>query len=84
MKDIVQELISKVAFWVCLGVSLVLLILGFAIPPLGVINPSVLTAVGEIFAFAALAAAIDAIKEGYDAKIKKGEVEINLNNDKNK
>lgn len=83
MAEIVKDLLGKVVFWVCLIVSLILIILGFVVPPMGTIDPSVLTAVGEIFGFATLGVVADAIKEGYDAKIKKGEMEINITNDKN-
>lgn len=83
MAEIVKDLLGKVVFWVCLIVSLVLIILGFVVPPMGTIDPSVLTAVGEVFGFATLGVVADAIKEGYDAKIKKGEMEINITNDKN-
>ena len=82
MEKITHILIGKVSFWVCLLVSLSLIILGFIVPPMGHIDPSVLTAVGEIFAFATLAVIGDAIKEGYDVKIKKGELEANITNDK--
>lgn len=83
MAEIVKDLLGKVVFWVCLIVSLVLIIFGFVVPPMGTIDPSVLTAVGEIFGFATIGVVADAIKEGYDAKIKKGEMEINITNDKN-
>lgn len=83
MAEIVKDLLGRVVFWVCLIVSLILIVLGFVVPPMGTIDPSVLTAVGEIFGFATLGVVADAIKEGYDAKIKKGEMEINITNDKN-
>ena len=83
MAEIVKDLLGKVVFWVCLIVSLTLIILGFIVPPMGTIDTSVLTAVGEIFGFATLGVVADAIKVGYDAKIKKGEMEINITNDKN-
>lgn len=83
MAEIVKDLFGRVVFWVCLIVTLILIVLGFVVPPMGAIDPSVLTAVGEIFGFATLGVAADAIKEGYDAKIKKGEMEINITNDKN-
>lgn len=83
MAEIVKDLLGKVVFWVCLIVSLVLIVLGFVVPPMGTIDTSVLTAVGEIFGFATLGVVADAIKEGCDAKIKKGEMEINITNDKN-
>lgn len=80
--EVVKELLGKVVFWVCLLVSLVLIVLGFVVPPLGLIDPSVLTAVGEVFAFATLGVVADAIKEGYNARVSKGDVsvEIGVNN----
>lgn len=83
MAEIAKDLLGRVVFWVCLIVTLILIVLGFVVPPMGTIDPSVLTAVGEIFGFATLGVVADAIKEGYDAKIKKGEMEINITNDKN-
>lgn len=83
MAEIVKDLFGRVVFWVCLIVTLILIVLGFVVPPMGTIDSSVLTAVGEIFGFATLGVVADAIKEGYDAKIKKGEMEINITNDKN-
>lgn len=46
-----------------------LLIASFVVPPVGIINSSVLAAVGEIFAFAALGTVIKAIDKGVDAKV---------------
>lgn len=45
---------SKIIFWVTFGVSAALIVVGFIIPPTGIIDGSVLTAVGELFAFATL------------------------------
>lgn len=71
----------KIAFSICLGVSIGLIIGGFLTPPTGVIDGSVLKAVGELFCFAALATGAHALTLGYDLKIAKGDTEINLNND---
>lgn len=46
----------KVIFTICLSLSVGLIIGGFFVPPMGVIDGSVLTAVGELFGFAALSA----------------------------
>ena len=72
--------ICWVAFAVCLGVSIGLIVGGFFTPPKGVIDGSVLKAVGELFAFAALAVGGHALTLGYDLKIAKGDTEININN----
>ena len=71
-------------FWVCLIVTLVLMLLGFYLPPTGEISPSVLQAVGWLFGFAALAKLCDtvnvAVKAGYDAKVQHGDTKIEINN----
>lgn len=50
-------------------VSIALIIASFIVPPTGLIEPSVLAAVGEIFGFAALGTVIKAIDKGVDAKV---------------
>lgn len=70
----------KVAFCVCLAVSIGLIIGGFLVPPQGQIDGSVLTAVGELFAFAALAVGAHAVTLGYDLRVNKGDTTIELNN----
>ena len=77
-KIIKERLLSSISFWVCLCTSLVLIALGFLVPPVGDIHPSVLTAVGELFGFATLAVAADAIKFGYDAKITHGNTTVQI------
>ena len=37
---------NKIIFWVTFGVAAILIVVGFIIPPTGVIDGSVLTAVG--------------------------------------
>ena len=77
-KIIKERLLSSISFWVCLCTSLVLIALGFLVPPMGDIHPSVLTAVGELFGFGALAVVADAIKFGYDAKITHGNTTVQI------
>lgn len=45
---------GAIAGWITLLVSVGLLIASFIVPPLGVISPSVLQGVAELFAFATL------------------------------
>ncbi len=80
-KIIKERLLSSISFWVCLCTSLVLIALGFVVPPMGSIDGSVLTSVGELFGFATLAVVADAIKFGYDAKITHGNTTVEVNND---
>ena len=80
-KILKERLMSSLSFWVCLLTSLVLIALGFVVPPMGSIDGSVLTAVGELFGFATLAVVADAVREGYDAKIIHGNTTVEVNND---
>ena len=70
----------KRAFWICLGISTAMLVSSFIIPPTGVIDPSVLRAVGEIFAFSVLYVVIEALNRGTDVTLQKGDVNLHLNN----
>ena len=75
---------NNYAFWVCLFVSIVLLITSFFVPPLAVIDGSILAATGELFAFAALGSIITAINKGMDARITHRDTSLtigDLNND---
>ena len=83
-ESIRKAILGDVVFWVCLIVTLVLMLLGFYLPPMGEISPSVLEAVGWLFGFAALAKFCDtvntAVRAGYDAKVHHGDTEIEINN----
>lgn len=46
---------KTIPFWLCLVSSISLLVSGFCVPPMGVIDGSVLQGVGILFGFAALA-----------------------------
>ena len=73
--------ICAVAFGVCLVISIGLLVVGFLTPPQGKIDSSVLKAVGELFAFAALAVGAHAVNLGYDLKLSKGNTSVELHNE---
>lgn len=63
-------------FYITLTVSLMLIVGGFLVPPLGIIDGSVLTAVGLLLMFATLAqvpAIIDAARNGKSIKLTKGD-----------
>ena len=85
MAEVIKKaILGDVVFWVCLVVTLVLMLLGFYLPPMGEISPSVLESVGWLFGFAALAKLCDtvnvAVKAGYDAKVQHGDTKIEINN----
>lgn len=74
MSNEVKTKIAGWAFWTCLTVSIALLSAGFFLPPRGVIHPSTLTAVGELFAFAALGVGFEAVRLGRNLRIAKGDL----------
>ena len=70
----------KIAAIVLAAISVVLIVGSFFVPPQGVIDGSVLLAVGEIFAFATLFMAWESVDRGIDAKVTHGNTTIELNN----
>lgn len=82
MKKIYNKLtnIGKVSFWVTLITSIVLIIVSFFLPPTGAIDPSVMAAVGELFAFGTLGTVLTAINKGADVTLNHGNTNITLNN----
>lgn len=66
------------AFWICLIVSLFLIIGGAIVPPPFIIDKSIFIAVGELFAFGALGALIAAVDKGVDARIKHGDTSLEV------
>lgn len=63
-------------FYITLVTSLMLIVGGFLVPPVGVIDGSVLTAVGLLLMFAALAqvpSIINAARNGKSIKLSKGD-----------
>lgn len=67
-------------FWVCLIISIALGITGFFMPPKGTIDGSVLTYIGELFAFATLGVVMHAMKKGADVTLKHGNTEATIGN----
>lgn len=68
--------VDKYIFMVCLIISISLFVGGFFVPPLGVIDGSVLTAGGILFGFAALAVAGQNLANGKDVTFRKGDTEV--------
>lgn len=81
MKHLWQNCLRNNAFfWIFSIFSLLLIVASFVLPPIGMIDPSVLTAVGEIMGFAALGAICKALDKGVDATLKHNDTEITINN----
>ena len=71
----------KIIAAILAAVAVVLIVVSFFVPPRGVIDGSVLAAVGELFAFASLFMIWESVDRGMDAKITHGGTKIELNND---
>lgn len=79
LKDAVNH---NYGFWVCLVVSICLLVASFICPPPGEISHSVLIGISELFAFGSLGAVYKALDSGTKASLKKGDVELTVNDNK--
>ena len=79
-------LIAMKIFYLTFAISLQLIIGGFLLPPMGIIDGSVLTAVGELLMFGVLAqlpALIDAAKNGKSIKLTKGDFTAEVSSSEN-
>lgn len=74
--------VGNLWFWILSGFAIVLITAGFLVPPMGVIDGSVLKAVGEVFAFAALGTVILAIEKGLPAKVQHNNTSFTVGHDK--
>lgn len=71
-------LMSRITFAVCFFVSVGLIVGGFFVPPMGVIDGSCLTAVGELLVFPALLYGFRAVELGLTVKFQKGDSSIEI------
>ena len=71
----------RAVFITCFVISALLIILGFILPPTGVIDKSVLTAVGELLAFPAILYGIRALEFGLEIHFRKGDYSIDIERD---
>ena len=69
---------NNLYFWFFGGISVLLIGISFFIPPLAVIDGSVLAATGEMFGFAALGAVIHAMDKGKTASVSHGQTTITI------
>jgi len=76
----VKDASKNVLFYVLSGVAVALLIASFIVPPMGVIDPSVLQGVAWIFGFCSLSVVNYAIMRGIDSKLTHGETSVEFNN----
>jgi hypothetical protein len=71
---------DKYIFFVCLACAIGLFVGGFLCPPMGVIDGSVLTAGGILFAFAALGVAGQNLANGKEVTLKHDNTEVTIEN----
>lgn len=74
----------KRIFLICVCVAIGLIVGSFFVPPLAVIDGSILAAVGEIFGFAALGEVGAAIERGHTASISHGNTTIEIRKEDDK
>lgn len=63
-------------FYVNLVISILLIVGGFLVPPVGIIDGSVLTAVGLLLMFSVIEKISEAIKAGKNIKVQKGDSSV--------
>ena len=84
MKEILKETWESNIWLRILSISSILLIIAsFFVPPLGVIDGSVLAAVGELEALGVLWILMRAVEKGTAASFKKGDVEVDIQEKEN-
>ena len=71
-------------FWVFSSIGVILIIVAFILPPLSVIDNTVLIAVGEIDGIIALGAVIKSIDKGRSASIKHNGTEVTITGNEDK
>lgn len=84
MAEYIKEIWANMHHWtfiICLVLSIILIVASWFVPPMAVIDGSVLAATGEIFSFAALATVIRAIDKGHKATIAKGDTTLTVGKD---
>lgn len=69
---------ENLMFWVFAVIAIILLVTSFFLPPVGVITPSCLEGVAELFAFAALGAVYKAINKGTSASVTHGSTTVTI------
>ena len=79
MREILKETWESNIWLRILTISSILLIISsFFVPPLGVLDGSVLAAVGELEGLGVLWIVLRAIEKGTGASFKKGDVEVDI------
>lgn len=79
MKDFYRNFLqNNLYFWVLSSIAVILIVASWFVPPMAVIDGSVLAATGEIFGFTALGAVVHAIDTGKTATIQHGNTTVTV------
>ncbi len=81
-----QKVFNKhyvIAFWVTLFFAVALLVTGFFMPPMAIIDGSILKAVGELMFWPAIAFGVKAVEDGRVAKFNFGKASVHIGEDEN-
>jgi hypothetical protein len=81
MKKSTNKHQKTIPFWICLIVSIGLLIGGFFVPPMGVIDGSLLTGIGLLLIYALVAQLPTILESAGYAKITSGNTTIEISKD---
>lgn len=73
---------AYITFSVLALIAAAMLIGGFVMPPMGVVDGSVLKAAAVLFGFAALAVLLHAVDKGVGAKLEHGDTTLTISDDK--
>lgn len=85
MKEILKETWESNIWMRILTISsLLLIIASFFVPPLGILDGSVLAAVGELEVLGILWIVLRAVEKGTGASFRKGDVEVEIKDKENK
>lgn len=75
---------AYITFSVLALIAAAMLAVGFAMPPTGVVDGSVLKAAAVLFGFAALATLMHAVDKGVGAKLEHGDTKLTIDGDDKK
>ena len=79
MKEFYRNFLqNNLYFWVLSSIAVILIVASWFVPPMAIIDGSVLAATGEIFGFTALGAVIHAMDTGKTATIQHGNTTVTV------
>lgn len=75
--------VARIMFWILMSIGVTLMVCSFILPPVGVIDNSVLLAFGEVQTFAALGVGLSCLEKGMDITLQKGDTNLTIGKQKN-